>query len=287
MASYPPPRPTTGDLTTIIGIRGFVTGRVGFRRPASEFPDFDDILRASYEVFENDPLEYRLHLHYQQGGLCSREELLERAEWNRGEYFIGGSIEFFAHFMAKGSGPPRGGRSVSAVTPQPMFMGRPGSMAPPPLPASTRPQGYHPSQSASLMPYPPRGPPNYGPRRAPSQGVSVSTSAGQQSAPQRSRRGLNEDSTTVYSLSMPMPAEHYGKKQYFSGPYVFIPYPTQAPRWVSITYPKLFDYCLTLPSANTSTQNRPTISWLPFPRGNHAYTRTTAIKSLPVETVIL
>jgi hypothetical protein len=45
------------DLTTIICIRGYVTGAVAFRRPAADFPTFDDILSASYLAFGNDPEE--------------------------------------------------------------------------------------------------------------------------------------------------------------------------------------------------------------------------------------
>jgi hypothetical protein len=63
-------------------------------------------------AFGNDAEEYRLHLHFRQGGWCSRDELLERVEWDRGEYFVSGNVEFFAHFMRRdvggeGNGPCR------------------------------------------------------------------------------------------------------------------------------------------------------------------------------------
>jgi hypothetical protein len=142
-------------------------------------------------------------LHFRQGSWCSRDELLERIEWDRGEYFVSGSVEFFAHFMRKHAGGAGNGTGSAAVTAK-----SPDSMAVRQVLALPVSGGC-----ASVTP--------------------GSASTGQQQAPQLFKRKINEDSTTVFSLCMPIPGQRYCTTKYFSRPYIFIPYPVRAPRLVS------------------------------------------------------
>lgn len=50
----------------------------------------------------------------------------------------------------------------------------------------------------------------------------------------RPRRGLNEDSTIIYSLYMPIPPERHGKRGHFARQRLFIPVPGSKPRVVSL-----------------------------------------------------
>lgn len=95
--------PPTNDSTTLIALRGFVSGQLAFRRRVTDFPTFDHIFLAAYEAWRNDPDEYHLHLHFCRGpgAQCSHEDLLERISWESGAYFIGGTISVFAHFAKK------------------------------------------------------------------------------------------------------------------------------------------------------------------------------------------
>ncbi|KAH3947352.1 hypothetical protein HBI56_140980 [Parastagonospora nodorum] len=101
------PLPINGP-TTLIALRGFVSGQLAFRRSVTAFPTFDDIFLATYEAWQNDPDKYHLHLHFCQGEgvLCSREDLLERISWESGVYFIGGTISVFAHFAKRPQAGP-------------------------------------------------------------------------------------------------------------------------------------------------------------------------------------
>tara|TARA_R110002003_G_scaffold45_5_gene3498 strand:+ start:53032 stop:53652 length:621 start_codon:yes stop_codon:yes gene_type:complete len=199
------------NLTTTISIRGYVTGAVAFRRPAAAFPTFDDILSAAYLAFGNDAEEFRLHLHFRQGGWCSKDELLERVEWDRGEYFVSGSVEFFAHFMRRDvGGEGNGTRRVAATAKSPDSMAV--------------------EQVLALPVFEGRGPVTPGSALYSQPGHA---STGQQQAPQLFKRKINQDSTTVFSLHMPIPGKRYGKTKYFSTPSIIIPNPVRAPRSVS------------------------------------------------------
>jgi len=198
--------PIIPNYNTTIIVRGYESGAVGFRRPASDFPEYDDVLRATYAAFQNSPTEFRLHLHFWPDTFCFPRDMLNRDEWNRGQYFVGGRIEFFAHFMRIDAGRPMGGNSVRVDQPHPGMGGRPrGDMGPPGPPGS---MGSGPPQSFM----------------------------GYQYAPQRSRGGLNPHSTTVYPLSMPIPSERYGGKRHYSATCVFIPYPGETSRRVGTIY---------------------------------------------------
>lgn len=96
-----PPNNDLNDLTTLIALRDFVSGALAFRRPVIDFPTFQSLFLAAYAAWQNYPDDYRLHLHFRRGVDCSRNELLEREDWENGEYFIVGCVEVFAHFMEK------------------------------------------------------------------------------------------------------------------------------------------------------------------------------------------
>ncbi|CAO2653549.1 Nn.00g029600.m01.CDS01 [Neocucurbitaria sp. VM-36] len=97
------------DQTTMIGIRDFTTGQRAFRHPASELGTFDDLTHRTYAGFHRDAHRFRLHFHFQQNTPCTSIQLLSKQEWDDGEYFIGGRIEFFAHFVGRQSAVARAG----------------------------------------------------------------------------------------------------------------------------------------------------------------------------------
>lgn len=108
--AYPTPLapPPINDLTTLIALHGFVSGQLAFRHSAQDFPTFDHIFLVAYEAWQNDPDDYHLHLHFcrGEGVQCSHADLLERAGWESGAYFIGGTISVFAHFAPKQQARP-------------------------------------------------------------------------------------------------------------------------------------------------------------------------------------
>jgi hypothetical protein len=120
-----PPSPHMNDLTTLIPLRGFVASTLAFRRPVTDFATFHDLFLAAYHSFTNDPTEYHLHLHFRRGAdvQCSKDELLEKEDWESGEYFIGGTIEAFAHFMEKAGDRAKDPVSAKSYTNQPWYPG--------------------------------------------------------------------------------------------------------------------------------------------------------------------
>ncbi|KAF1850552.1 uncharacterized protein K460DRAFT_350596 [Cucurbitaria berberidis CBS 394.84] len=272
------------DLNTIIGIRDFTTKDRAFRLAASELRSFGDLVQRTYASFHRDARRVSLHFHFQQNTPCSPLQLLNEEEWDAGEYFVGGRIEFFAHFAERRSaqrveeqdirtgrvrttparpGDRRGSRAPvrGSMPPPPLLPGaQRNTTAPPPRSDMMRyqpfggyggrsmppihPLSYPPPFAVPPMGYPPFSPdpmlPRLGsrpPRRSDELQASnerrprsdnhqrTASNTPSDITQQGPRRHFNSDSTTVYSLCSPMPYEHYGRRRYFSGPYVFIPYP--------------------------------------------------------------
>lgn len=276
----------------MIGMRDFNTRQRAFRLPASELGTFDDLFQRTYASSRRNRDDSALHFHFHQNTPCTPIQLLNERDWDDGEYFIGGRIEFFAHFVEREardarlgshtSVGDRGGRAAveGLMSPARLPSTRRGTTSTPrpgvdnysSTPDMTRfqnlggphdyqgippryPPLYPPAFTSTPPVYPPlQYPPRYGsnspfpPFRRhpppPSQTILASPS-GNRSQQRRTedfprsaasrvllgdnqpppRRRLNSDSTTVYSLCTPIPHERYGNRQYYSGPWVFIPYP--------------------------------------------------------------
>jgi hypothetical protein len=183
---HPPIR--TNDPNTIIALHGFISGVPAFRIPASNIPTFTALCVATYSAFQNEVEEYRLHFHFRQDVPCDERELLEREKWDAGAYFIGGSIDIYAHFMRRDN--LGGAGEMGVMIQRGVGVGR----RSPPL--------------SSLARFPL---------------TSYSVGRGYSSRAGASTRRMNLDSTTVYSLGMVMPNKWYPGVKYFSAPYVFIP----------------------------------------------------------------
>jgi hypothetical protein len=117
--AYPAPLapPPINGPAALIALRGFVSGQLAFRRSITDFPTFDHIFLATYEAWQNDADEYHLHFHSRRGESvqCSHEDLLSRASWESGAYFIGGTISVFAHFAKRRqAGPDQFSRRLRA-----------------------------------------------------------------------------------------------------------------------------------------------------------------------------
>jgi hypothetical protein len=225
---YLPPSliPISNDPTTLICLQGFVSGHLAFRRYASEIPTFVSICAATYEAFGNLPEDFRLHFHYRQDGACSDRELLERDAWDRGECFIGGEVDLFAHFTKRdGSG---GGGEMGLMVRKAGERRRGIS----PTPPENRTMGGSENTTMAVG------------------GEMVEQSGAQQhrGRPSTARIGnsmpppprcftnpgrINPNSTTVYSMAPLMSRTRYPNTNYYSAPSTFIPDPAAKPRIVT------------------------------------------------------
>jgi hypothetical protein len=218
--------PISNDSTTLIRLQGFVSGHLAFRRYASEIPTFVSICAATYEAFGNLPEDFRLHFHYRQDGACSDRELLERDAWDRGECFIGGEVDLFAHFTKRdGSG---GGGEMGLMVRKAGERRRGIS----PTPPENRTMGGSENTTMAVG------------------GEMVEQSGAQQhrGSPSTARIGnsmpppprcltnpgrINPNSTTVYSMAPLMSRTRYPNTNYYSAPSTFIPDPAAKPRIVT------------------------------------------------------
>lgn len=98
------------DQPTTIAMRDIVTRQRAFRLDASEFDSFDDLVQRTYAGFRRHPRDFMLHIHFRPDTPCMPNQLLNAREWDAGEYFVGGRIEFFAHFVERGAAANRAER---------------------------------------------------------------------------------------------------------------------------------------------------------------------------------
>jgi hypothetical protein len=118
-----------GDFNTMIGIRDYITRDRPIRLPAADLGLYQVLFACSYHAFQRDPMRYTLHFHFQQT-TCCEDDVVHPVAWDQGRYFIGGKIEFFAHFVDKGlPRTPGGGIRMSQER---SVRGQSGMMEPPP-----------------------------------------------------------------------------------------------------------------------------------------------------------
>jgi hypothetical protein len=215
------------DYTTMIGLRDYITRDRQIRLPVSDLGPYHALVARAFHAFQRDPNRYTLHLHFFQNTSCRDDDILDPAVWDQGRYFVGGRIEFFAHFVDMGlQRAPGGGISASPRS-------RAGTMGPPAVPSrgmftlSYMLLSFHqyvilaPTPTFSELP-PIPAPVNPYLKASPDLGRSPSERRPDRQAPRTRRDG---NSTTVYALAPPMPSSHYPNARYFSAPWAFIPVP--------------------------------------------------------------
>jgi hypothetical protein len=92
---------------TLISLLGTVSSARAFRLPHIQLPTLSSFRRAAYTAFHIDAAVYELHLYFVRGG---GEELSAR-EWDRGDYWVGGTVEVWAGFDRREEGGNVGRRS--------------------------------------------------------------------------------------------------------------------------------------------------------------------------------
>jgi hypothetical protein len=118
----------------MIGIREFTTRERAIRLPASDLGPYHALVVRSHHAFQRDPSRYTLHFHLQQNTSCvGEEDVLNPAVWDQGRYFVGGKIEFSAHFVDMGlQRAPGGGIRLSEER---SVRSQSGMMGPPAVPS--------------------------------------------------------------------------------------------------------------------------------------------------------
>ncbi|KAI4630984.1 hypothetical protein J4E83_002510 [Alternaria metachromatica] len=243
---------------TLIEVRDFAIGPDLYRRRASDLSDWDDLIEYTFNAFNRDERYFRLHFHFSRETHCVEDELLTKEDWNDGIYFVGANRLFYAHFVTRARHEPRGyyrrrepSPSPVSPTPEPGSPVVPWTM--PPLPPMNE-QGvyeYPPSNDtpAAAAPAPTRRPairPGGGPRRglARGRGRGRAPQPAQRTAPRPvpppaqpvpairrpASQRPNTNSTNVYTIGPPIPADRYPNSRYFSSPFTFIPLQPAPPR---------------------------------------------------------
>jgi hypothetical protein len=119
-----------GDFSTMIDIRDYISRERAIGIPASDLGPYHALVARSHHAFQRDSMRYSLHFHFQPSTSCvGEEDVLNPAVWDQGRYFVGGRIEFFAHFVDMGlQRAPGGGIRLSeerSVRGQSAMMGAP------------------------------------------------------------------------------------------------------------------------------------------------------------------
>jgi hypothetical protein len=230
----------------MIEIQEYVNSASRFRLQSSALGDWDDLIEICFNRFHWNEKYFTLHFHFAPYTMCTDEDKLNKTEWNNGVYFNGEERRFFAHFVRRLRSEPRGYyiRTPAMEPSLPQTNPSPEPWTPwtqPPLPTLNEqgefepsyPQAYDIPAATSSAPTPAAPAPTPRRRRAPQPALPRRVPPPAQPVPAVRRpttQRRNTNSSTVYSLSPPLPSAHYPNSRYFSSSFTFVPIPPALPR---------------------------------------------------------
>ncbi|KAI8941763.1 hypothetical protein NX059_002966 [Plenodomus lindquistii] len=91
------------DYTTVVSLRDFNSNIRHLRVPAPQLGPYRNLLGQAFEAWDilDDDDHLEVHFHYRRDTPCLPGQLLDPEDWDAGEYFVGGGVEIFAHFVGR------------------------------------------------------------------------------------------------------------------------------------------------------------------------------------------